>query len=632
VRMWVGSRLSALSTLLVLSLATAAPQAAPGERQAKPAARSQADASMVRISVMVRDHKSDDPLATLKQTDFVLQDNGHPVEISTFQAGLGARSLALWLTVVCSEKGLGDHGSQSFAGKESLLRPAMNQLSANDRVAVAHWCDDGNMGIDLPPSLDRDNAVAALQNALRPLDFKQPPAGQERPGQLAFERMIEFIVRDAEGAPDHPVPVIVFLNSDWMFLPVEELNGLADDIEYSSGFAYGMKSNDVPDYPIELAYQQRGSYRMIEGQAPKALHYLSWRAGGGYYSVKPDSYAEALRNLILTVRSRYELGFYPPLSKDNRHEVEVKLAKDSPYAKSADLEFRPHYPFIHQVEAVASAQGGGETQKGPPQVPNYMEGALPTLEDALPELRGIKPSGDSAGLPLALARVGDVTENLARRLPNLLAHEEVIQKQIRGIAKRKGQARQEFDYLILAHPGREAVSLEEYRSEETDRPKKRAAAQDYPLTQGFITIWVRFYPANQPQSSFRYLGEQKVSGEKTWVIAFAEKPEAAKFPGKIQLEGSEFSVFYQGVAWIDETTFRIVRIHTDLLKPLPEARLQALSTTVDFGAAHITESNSIFWLPRSATVRLDWDRRVFENVHKYSGYRLYKAKARIVIP
>jgi len=624
-------KLSVLPLLLVLSQAQVADpsvSAAQTNKAADATPKSLGDASIIRVDAFTRDRKSGAPLAQLKQTDFVLLDNGHPVEPVSFHAGLGDRPLVLWLTVVCNEKKLGERGSQSFAGKENLLRPALGDLTAHDLVAVAHWCDDGNAGTDFAPSLDRDGAIAALQKALTPIDFTKPEVGHERPGQLAFERMIEFIVKDAEAAPESPVPVIVFLNSDWMFLPLEELIGLADDIEYVSGFAYGMKPQDVPDYPVELA-QQRAIYGMMEGQVPQALGYLSWRTGGGYYAVKPQSYAEALRDLISGVHARYEFEFLASPSSEDRHQLEVKFAKGSPHAKSAELRFRPGYPFIHRIAPTTSSAVAAGLEADHP--PDYLGARLPQLQEAIPEFRGLQPPTDPESLPLVLARVGEVTRNLAGRLPNLLAHEEVVQKQIRGMGKQPGQERHEFDYLILTHPGSEAVVLDEYRNEARGREGKRGTQLDYPLTQGYVTMWVRFYPANQAQSRFRYLGEQDLNGHNTDVVAFAEKPESTKFPGKIELAGSQFPVFYQGVAWIDKSSFRIVRIRTDLLKPLPAARLLNLTTVVDFAEVHIAGNDSPLWLPKIATVKLDWDRRVFENVHKYSAYRLYKATARIVV-
>ena len=103
-----------------------------------------------------------------------------------------------------------------------------------------------------------------------------------------------------------------------------------------------------------------------------------------------------------------------------------------------------------------------------------------------------------------------------------------------------------------------------------------------PLSQGFANSWVHFYPANRPQASFRYLGQQPVQGHDTFVIAFAQIPSAVQSPGELRFEGHTYPILYQGIAWVEQSEFRIMRLRTDLLAPIEKASLQKLTAVIRF--------------------------------------------------
>ena len=89
-----------------------------------------------------------------------------------------------------------------------------------------------------------------------------------------------------------------------------------------------------------------------------------------------------------------------------------------------------------------------------------------------------------------------------------------------------------------------------------------------------------FVPTNQEESSFRYLGTQKVDKRATFAVGFAQDPKLVKVPGVIETERGEAPLLYQGVAWIDQETYKIVRMRTDVLAPLPSIKLLQATSTV----------------------------------------------------
>jgi hypothetical protein len=277
------------------------------------------------------------------------------------------------------------------------------------------------------------------------------------------------------------------------------------------------------------------------------------------------------------------------------------------------------------------------------------------LRKAIPGLHGLNPAQSQDELPNLLSKIGDKTVTIVDKMPNLISHEDVVQK-APGLASK----RQRFDYLIVFQRGRDFVTMQEYRVDVTtglpiqnhaesedavatasrnpalsdlpirgDQLKARATG-DPPLSQGFANMWVYFYPLNRSESAFRYLGRQSMDHHNTFVIVFAQKPSRVRMAGRLLFRGHYIPLLYQGVAWIDQADFRIVRLRADLLAPIAAAQLQRLTADVHFEDTPVSGTNPL-WLPREVTVTSESQGQTFEERHLYSGYRLYGTESKMVI-
>jgi hypothetical protein len=250
----------------------------------------------------------------------------------------------------------------------------------------------------------------------------------------------------------------------------------------------------------------------------------------------------------------------------------------------------------------------------------YMDGPLPQLIDDVPELRGLEATPAPQPLADILKKTGDKSLDLLKRMPNVICHENVVTK-----LKPRGRSwHQQFEYLVLRHEAAGEITLEEYR---TDKAKSGTA----PLTRGSANAWVLFHPGNLAESRFRCLGRQLIEGHRTLVLAFAQIPDKVKSPGQVSFEGTLVAVLFQGIAWIDESDFRIVRLHEDLLAPRPDIYLRAWSSDVLFAEVRVPKAGESLWLPREVKTTWDFKGEVVEQIHQYSGFRLYRSKSKIVM-
>jgi hypothetical protein len=256
---------------------------------------------------------------------------------------------------------------------------------------------------------------------------------------------------------------------------------------------------------------------------------------------------------------------------------------------------------------------------------------LKDLLRAVPELRGLEPAANQDNLASILDKAGKVTEDLLESMPNLLSHEEVTQQKLRAPGSIMDHRRLQFDYMILRHQQNANVDLDEYRAgPDGSALEAEGLDEGYMLTRGFASEWLHFLPSTRMAARFRYLGQQTDGGLRCYVVAFAQRPGLATITGTVVQAGRSVCILYQGIAWIDEASFRIVRLRTDLLAPRPDIGLERQTTELHFGEVRLPQTVSALWLPQEVIVTTDMKDHLFRNIHRYSGYRLFKVETKIL--
>jgi hypothetical protein len=281
--------------------------------------------------------------------------------------------------------------------------------------------------------------------------------------------------------------------------------------------------------------------------------------------------------------------------------------------------------------------------------PNFTSCTVAELQLAVPELKGLKTAPNQKKLAAVLDKVGAKTLEIARNTPNLISRESVTE----GLLG-TGETHRDYDYLILTRSEGNVADFKEFRVDlktgakfQIDQELKNesptwadmewegddlaAMRSRPPASQGFATSWLHLYPDNRRQATFRYLGEQRLDGQRLLVLAFAQKPHFVLSPGIFQSQGRTVPMFFQGLAWIDPSDFRIVRLRTDLLAPLPEVSVQRLTADIQFAPTLIEQVPALLWLPREITITSKVNGWTLLEIHKYSEYRLFRVQSRIVL-
>jgi hypothetical protein len=284
--------------------------------------------NLVLVNVIATGRNVDQAPSILTRADFQVFDDGRPVTIRTFDHGVGSRPLSLWFVVQCNMPGWEAKGSGLFAGRIHLLGSALNTLKTKDRVAVAHWCDDGGSKIDLAPTKDYERALSAVEQALTPAGRIDSHA---RTGELALQKTLQMIVEATRQAPEQSIPVILFLYGDWSGMPKGEADRFVDSLLATSAIVFGIR---------DAASPQLREFAWLGGEQGAVANYLSDQTGGEYVRAAADQYGAALQRLLVDLHSRYELGFEPGTLDGKRHKLQVKLADAN---KAIRLRYRKGY-------------------------------------------------------------------------------------------------------------------------------------------------------------------------------------------------------------------------------------------------------------------------------------------------
>jgi hypothetical protein len=207
----------------------------------------------------------------------------------------------------------------------------------------------------------------------------------------------------------------------------------------------------------------------------------------------------------------------------------------------------------------------------------YLDDALIELKKAVPELKQLRAAASQIPLRDILTRAAVELDEPLSKSPNLVSEEVVTETQpllramhdpCPGMGACIGDNSRQFNYILLIRRGNDnRWLLKEYRTTLDEKPVPPSNA---PHSQGFASSWLILSASNQPESHFRYLGEQKIDGRQTYVVAFAQIPGAVENPGYLFRSQGSVPMLLQGIAWISQADYRITRMRTDLLKPQTE--------------------------------------------------------------
>jgi tetratricopeptide (TPR) repeat protein len=253
----------------------------------------------------------------------------------------------------------------------------------------------------------------------------------------------------------------------------------------------------------------------------------------------------------------------------------------------------------------------------------------PDIDETVPP---VEP-GAACNLEEVLEKSGKRIQELIANVDQFTATEAVTHEAINKWGFASSPAKFEFDYIVsIKEAGSSQLNVDEYRDSHyssTDFP-------DHIATTGLPALVLIFHPYYARNYAMTCEGLAHSKQGLAWQVYFrqrADKPSTIR-NYQVGARGPVYPVSLKGRAWISADTFQIIRLETDIMSPLPEIRLVADHTAIEYGPVHFKSRNLDMWLPQTAEVYYDWRGRRSHRRHSFRNYLLYAVddKQRISVP
>ena len=320
--------------------------------------------------------------------------------------------------------------------------------------------------------------------------------------------------------------------------------------------------------------------------------------------------------------------------------VNLGQDKDGIHALHVFLEQSPQHPMAPQVRTlIAEIQ---QRPSGPAQLDHTQTtqadlsvvdplAALATPGLSLnswqpPGIDEIKP----AVAPEAVCPSERVVEESGRRVEALVedvarfaAVEELMHQSLNEFGIPVRTETRKYNYVAsISEPQPGFLAIDEYRSD-------KVSTTEYPdniASTGFAVLALVFHPHMRDNFLMTCEGLGDWHGRATWLIHFRQREDRPNRIHSYKIGTQIYPVALKGRAWITADTFQIVRIESDMVKPMPEIRLLGEHEVVEYGPVPFPKKNTSLWLPKSADIYFDFRKHHYYRRHSFDHYMLFSAE------
>ena len=231
---------------------------------------------------------------------------------------------------------------------------------------------------------------------------------------------------------------------------------------------------------------------------------------------------------------------------------------------------------VATVTPIVAAPPVPEPSPAPAAGPNSI---IPMrVDEMVPEVAVDVP----CSLSSVLNGAGQRAEQLLSTLQKFNASEHVEHYKLNASGVPGAADVRSFDDVVtVSHNAQGGFELQEYRNGGIVSP------QQFPsgiVTANLSVHGLIFHPLLASGFQFKCEGLGEWKGHPTWLVQFEEKPNQPNPFRSYVIAGFRYDVLLTGRAWIDANTFQVLRLESDLLKPVEKIHLTREHIAIEFGS------------------------------------------------
>jgi len=242
------------------------------------------------------------------------------------------------------------------------------------------------------------------------------------------------------------------------------------------------------------------------------------------------------------------------------------------------------------------------------------------------ELEAVPPVDPNVACPTdaLLKGVGNRMVEFVTTLEKFTATESLEHIAIDRLGQRKPPEKRSFAYVVSV--GQNYLGtfvLEEFRDGSTDAE----AFPAHTATRGSPAMALIFHPALANGFDFRCEGMGQLRGQPAWQVHFVQRPDKPIQIRSYSVNGRSFGVSLEGRVWIDPGNNEVLRLESELTKPIEPIELTREHFTIDYKPVQFHSTGQQLWLPEVAELYVERKGKRFYRRHAFTDFRLFNVDA-----
>jgi len=324
-------------------------------------------------------------------------------------------------------------------------------------------------------------------------------------------------------------------------------------------------------------------------------------------------------------------------------EALINLGQDEQgvQALEAFLQEAPTHPLAGQLHDLitnvrqrAAASASGTPEESPtPQV----GGVDPLMALSAPDLavKTWQPMGVDdikvALVPGYSCPTGQVVFETGKHVAELVddlmrfaAVEDLLHQSLDVFGNPTRTETRKYNYVAsISQPKQGELAVEEFR----DNKLGLDGYPDHIASTGFAVLAFVFHPANRDSFDLNCEGLGEWNGRAIWLVHFKQRDDRPNRMHAYQVGNVSYPVGLKGRAWITADTFQILRIESEMVRPMPQIKLLSEHQVVEYGPVRFEKKKTSLWLPKSAEIYFDFRQHRYYRRHSFDHYMLFSTDA-----